>query len=1242
MLLPNAHRPATRPHRSPLSLEQLDERAVPAVFTVTNLSDAGAGSFRNAINLANATPGLDEIRFNVSGTISLTRALPALTSPVEVSGDSAPGFAGTPVVGLNANGFQGLVFGSGSGGSTLQSLVIARTSGAGVTLVSRNVSLFGNYIGVRANGVTPAGNTGNGVLVQKTATGTTIGGDGPNQANVISGNRANGIAIVGGGQNTVQGNLIGTDASGTRRVANGANGVVITGGSAGNLIGGRAPANPPGTTPNDLSGKRPPQGNLISGNVANGVVITGGATGNTLSGNFVGTDASGIKALGNLQRGVVISGANGNSLLGTQVNLDPFIYYNVVSGNKSDGLFIQNSNNTTIQANFFGLGSDDETAVGNGGNGVVVAGTSRNTTFGGIIPLGNVIAANAKNGIVLQDQATGFVSENSFVGVAAFNGNANLGNKQDGVHITSTGGNNLFRINVISGSGDDGVEISGNARGVQLVQNMIGTNTDGSFPIPNRDNGVEIGGTAHDIVIGGPTAGFSIIPVQTISGNGGFGVAFVGSPRNIDLNAARIGTDAQGQAPASGPQVLGNTKGGVYVGPGARAINIGSTDPDLATTISGNKGHGVLINGAQTVNIVGTYIGLTDCGCYDLPNSGDGIVLVNAANNTIGGGGTGQANVISGNRGNGITLSGAGTAFNLVRGNLVGTDPDGAHASGIDGFVGNLGHGIQITAGARNNTIGGPVSANPPGTLPNDLSGDRPPQGNLVSGNGGDGIRIDGGSTGNVLFGNFVGTDGSGSYAVPNFGDGVAIIGSNNNALVGTVPTQNPFIFYNVLSGNLGNGLRVKDSNGTVIQANFFGMASDNKGTVGNFGNGIVIEGTSQNTTLGGPIPLGNVIAGNGGHGVVLRDSVGNLTASNNFTGVAAFDDDPSDNFGNAQDGWNITATGGNIVLKIGNIIGNNGDDGIEISGAARGIQIVQNIIGLTTDGKAARPNGDNGIEIADGAHDIVIGGPQTGFSVVPTGTVSANEGYGIALYDSAYNVAINFTHIGTNSGGVAQDPGDPQELGNQAGGIYVDSGVRNVTIGSLDPNLPTTISGNVGNGITIDGASGVTVVGALIGVGRDGSAVPNTGDGIAVVNSTNPNTGVVTVGTRNRFTRNSISFNGGDGISLDTGANRDQPAPALTAVVPGATTAQVSGTLTAAANTAYTVEVFADAPVSGGTAQGKTFLGTATVTTDALGVATFTFTVDLPPVDATAVTATATDPLGNTSEFSAAFPLVI
>ena len=196
----------------------------------------------------------------------------------------------------------------------------------------------------------------------------------------------------------------------------------------------------------------PALGNVISGNNIDGVQITGKATGNQLSGNFIGTDATGDAALGNTHDGVVIFQANGNSLIGCSFTENPFVYYNVISGNGGNGLWINNANNTTVQGNFFGLGADNNSAVGNGMNGVVVAGTSAHTTFGGPIPLGNVVSANVLNGLVLQDKASYFVSYNTFAGVAAFEDTPNsaYGNGEDGVLITSTGGHNLFRTCVIS------------------------------------------------------------------------------------------------------------------------------------------------------------------------------------------------------------------------------------------------------------------------------------------------------------------------------------------------------------------------------------------------------------------------------------------------------------------------------------------------------------------------------------------------------------------------------------------------------------------------------------------------------------------------------------------------------------------------------------------------------------------------------------------------------------------------
>ncbi len=83
-------------------------------------------------------------------------------------------------------------------------------------------------------------------------------------------------------------------------------------------------------------------------------------------------------------------------------------------------------------------------------------------------------------------------------------------------------------------------------------------------------------------------------------------------------------------------------------------------------------------------------------------------------------------------------------------------------------------------------------------------------------------------------------------------------------------PRTNPFVFYNVISGNGGNGLRVTNSNDTTIQANFIGIGADNLTAVGNALNGVLVEGSSTNTTMGGPIPLGNVDAANGQNGIVV------------------------------------------------------------------------------------------------------------------------------------------------------------------------------------------------------------------------------------------------------------------------------------------------------------------------------------------------------------------------------------
>ncbi len=671
---PKSREPQRKRATLRLAVEQLEDRTVPSTFEVLNLNDSGAGSLRQAILDANGAPGADLINFNVAGTIQLiSGALPDLTGKVDIDGRTAPGFAGTPVVEVDYNGFGGLRFNANSGGSSLISLGHVYAAGAGITLNGRDMLVAGNFIGLRLDGVTVAGNGGNGLEINTSSSGNTIGGTSAQDRNVISGNGGNGIALLGSSQNQIVANFIGTDVSGALDLGNRGNGILLTSGATKNTIGG--------TTPATSAALKPPDGNVISGNDANGVLLTRGANSNTLAGNFIGTDLTGLDDLGNALDGVaIVDGANSNALIGTFIDLPPFVFYNVLSGNDGNGLRIRDSNHTVIQANFFGLGADNNTPVGNTLNGLVVEGSSANTTLGGVIPLGNVVAANGQNGVVVRDTARNFISFNTFGGLAAFSLNPNLGNALDGFLITSTGSNIVLRTNVISSNGDDGIEISGDARGVQVVQNNIGTDTTGSQAMGNVDNGIEVGGNARDIVIGGQQPTFSIIPHNVISGNGGNGVAILGNARDVQVNFSYIGTDSRGEA------AIANTGAGVFLGDGTHSTTVGSRNSDFLTVISGNLGDGIVMQGTRDNVVVGSLIGTNPAGSMPIPNGGNGIHIINSFNNVIGGTSQGLGNVIAFNSANGVFV--ASGRRNGIRQNAI-------HSNAL--------LGIDLGPGANNN-----------------------------------------------------------------------------------------------------------------------------------------------------------------------------------------------------------------------------------------------------------------------------------------------------------------------------------------------------------------------------------------------------------------------------------------------------------------------------------------------------------------------------------------------------------
>lgn len=165
---------------------------------------------------------------------------------------------------------------------------------------------------------------------------------------------------------------------------------------------------------------------------------------------------------------------------------------NMVSGNKLNGLLVHNSDNTTIQGDFFGVGANNTSAVGNKGNGVLVNGSSENTVVGGVIPLGNVSGDNTLNGIKVGGTASKFITFNTFGGLLAFKGAAPNGN--DGLLVTSTGGHITARTNVFSGNRRNGIELAGGATGVTVDPNIVGLTTNGDAVLPNGGDGVLIDG----------------------------------------------------------------------------------------------------------------------------------------------------------------------------------------------------------------------------------------------------------------------------------------------------------------------------------------------------------------------------------------------------------------------------------------------------------------------------------------------------------------------------------------------------------------------------------------------------------------------------------------------------------------------------------------------------------------------------------------------------------------------------
>ena len=284
-----------------------------ATFSVTSTNDSGAGSLRQAILDANLSPDTDAIVFNISGAgphaIRPASALPTLTYPVTLNGYTQSGAVSNSLaVGDNAVlkiRLSGISAGAGVNGlqvnvagCEIRGLSIVNWSGNGIYLLGQSdTRVQGNFIGLDVDGVTVATNSGKGI--RSTAANALIGGLDPGQRNIISGNGTGGIELFNSAGNTVQGNYIGTDASGTVGLGNGGSGIYVTNpNSTNNVIGGTNSA-----ARNFIAAST---GSGASGN--NGLLLKN-CLNNFIHGNFIGTDVTGTNALGNAGAGILMTNA---------------------------------------------------------------------------------------------------------------------------------------------------------------------------------------------------------------------------------------------------------------------------------------------------------------------------------------------------------------------------------------------------------------------------------------------------------------------------------------------------------------------------------------------------------------------------------------------------------------------------------------------------------------------------------------------------------------------------------------------------------------------------------------------------------------------------------------------------------------------------------------------------------------------------------------------------------------------
>jgi len=833
-----------------------------AICPVTTTADSGAGSLRACLLFANSNPGTP-VQFNIPG-------------PGNRSSGGDSWWAITPLTPLPIVSAANILIDA-----------TTQTSNQGNT----------NSIGpeIELDG-TSAGGASHGLEIGAAGDGSVIRGLMINRFGV------NGIQIQSGANNVaVAGNWIGSDGSGASAPGNGNNGINLLGGNA--IIGGAG------------SSTR----NVINNNGNEGINLSGGgATGNAIRGNYIGLEYDGSTGLGNGDVGIaLLAGAASNTIGGLSAATRNVISMNV------EGIEINAANNVVI-GNYIGTDaggtldrgnrSDDGLEIQSGGNNNTVGGTAAGA--------GNLIAFNQLHGI----------------NVAAGSGNSILGNV---IHSNNQLGIDLGNDGVTANDIDDP---DGGANGLQNYPEITSvTESGGNLTVGFRMT-IEPGNYRVEFftnAIGADPSNFgegqSFAGAITVSDTGGgyqnFSHSFPGSAD--DIVSATTTQEFVGPSYGSTSEFSGNfvavklpvCPGGVVsntTDSGNRSLRdcIQFANANPGTTISfdigggGNRSagadtwHGIspltplpVITGPSTIidgttqttnrgdrNSRGPEIEI-DGGLAGAAT--DGLVIGAAGGNS-----TIRGLIIQNFSDNGIRLL---DDSNLVAGNYIGIAGDGTSVAA------NNSNNIALQAGLRiessTNTIGGSVAA------------DR----NVISGNRFAGIEIIGaGSIGNVVRGNFIGTDATGALDRGNSGAGIHLEFAVGNLIGGGAPGE-----LNVISGNSGDGVEIAGGDLNRTWGNHIGTDLSGTVIIPNDRDGIDIntnggDGATSNRAGGTGPDDGNLIRGNTLYGIQVRGaaSINNPFLGNRIFGNGTLDIDNNDDGVTANDALDPDA-GPNELLNF-------------------------------------------------------------------------------------------------------------------------------------------------------------------------------------------------------------------------------------------------------------------------------------------------------------------------------------